>query len=242
MIRQALKDLYLGPKAAQERRTDFFVYAIYRPLSFALTPAFLRVGATATQVTVLNLLLACLMPVAALLAGQPHLWLALITFACIVLDCVDGNIARATASSSALGQYLDSLVGKAYFILLAVALAIVAAAEVPAIAPGYWLALGLTAAVLKIWSREARAYCRLHLPAEAIVFAAGPVGWKTILFSATKLVPLGLLVLGSVGMSWLVLAGLLMMNVAAFLYTQRRILRQLSRSRATGAPAGVAEP
>ena len=132
MNRQSLKDLYAGPKSARELRGDFFVYALYRPISFAVTPAFLTIGATATNVTVLNLILASLMPLLALLApDQAYIGLALITFACIVLDCVDGNIARATNSASALGQYLDSLVGKAYYLLLVIALAIVAHGEVP---------------------------------------------------------------------------------------------------------------
>lgn len=231
MTRQALRDLYAGPKSEREMRTDFFVWALYRPLSFAITPAFLRIGASATNVTVLNLLLACLMPVVALLApDQAHVGLALITFSCIVLDCVDGNIARATGSGSALGQYLDSLVGKAYYLLLVTALAIVAAGEVPQVGLGYWLAGALAASVLKIWGRESRAYCRLNFSHAEVPFATGPVGWQQILFSAAKLVPFGLLALGSVGMSWLLLMALLLMSLAVFLHTQRRILRQLSRA------------
>ena len=244
MIGQTLKDLYTGPKAEQERRHDFFVYAIYRPLSFVVTPTFLGIGATATNVTVLNLVLACLMPVVAVAApDRAHLWLALITLSCIVLDCVDGNIARATGSTSALGQYLDSFVGKAYFILLVAALAIVAAREVPEVAPGYWLVGALGAAVLKIWSRESRAYCRLNLAAEPVAFGAGLLGWKNILFSAAKLVPVGVLALGSVGMTFVLLAGLLLINAAAFVYTQRRIFRQLSGSRpGYAAPRVAVEP
>lgn len=233
MNSQTLKDFYAGPKSERERHADFFVYVLYRPISFAVTPAFLNVGATATNVTMLNLLLASLMPLIALLApDQAYIGLALITFSCSVLDCVDGNIARATGSGSALGQYLDSLVGKAYYLLLVIALAIVAHGEMPQIGLGYWLAAALAASVLKIWGREARAYCRLNFSEGAAPFATTRLGWQQILFSAAKLVPLGLLALGSVGMTGLLLGALLLMSLAAFLHTQRRILRQLSRSTA----------
>jgi phosphatidylglycerophosphate synthase len=231
MNRQVLKELYAGPKSEREMRTDFFVYALYRPISFAVTPAFLSIGATATNTTMLNLLLASLIPIVALLApAQAYVGLALITFSCIVLDCVDGNIARATGSGSALGQYLDSLVGKAYFLLLVVALAIVAHREVPQIGLGYWLAGAFAGSVLKIWGREARAYCRLNFGDGEAPFATVRVGWQNILFSATKLVPFGLLALGSIGMTYLLLGALILMNLATFLHTQRRILRQLSRA------------
>ena len=233
MNRQSLKHLYAGPKSARELRADFFVYALYRPISFAVTPAFLTIGATATNVTVLNLILASLMPLVALLApDQAYVGLALITFACIVLDCVDGNIARATNSASALGQYLDSLVGKAYYLLLVIALAIVAHGEVPQIGLGYWLAGALAASVLKIWGREARAYCRLNFSHGEAPFATARVGWQTVLFSAAKLVPFGLLALGSIGMTSLLLGALLLLSLATFLHTQQRLLRQLSRSSA----------
>jgi phosphatidylglycerophosphate synthase len=233
MSRHALKDLYAGPKSEREMRTDFFVYAFYRPISFALTPAFLSIGATATNVTMLNLLLASLMPLVALLApDQSYIGLALITFSCIVLDCVDGNIARATGSGSALGQYLDSLVGKAYYLLLVIALAIVAHSEVPQIGLGYWLAGAFAASMLKIWGREARAYCKLNFSYGEALFATARVGWQNILFSAAKLVPFGLLALGSIGMTRLLLGALLLMSLTTFLHTQRRILRQLSRATA----------
>lgn len=233
MNRQALKNLYAGPKSEREMRADFFVYVLYRPISFAVTPAFLSIGATATNVTMLNLLLASLMPLIALLApDQAYIGLALITFSCIVLDCVDGNIARATGSGSALGQYLDSLVGKAYYLLLVIALAIVAHEEVPQIGLGYWLAGALAASVLKIWGREARAYCRLNFSQGEAPFATTRVGWQQILFSAAKLVPFGLLALGSIGMTGVLLGALLLMSLTVFLHTQRRILRQLSRTTA----------
>ena len=233
MNRQALQDLYAGPKSEREMRADFFVYALYRPISFAVTPAFLSIGATATNVTMLNLLLASLMPLIALLApDQAYIILALITFSCIVLDCVDGNIARATGTGSALGQYLDSLVGKAYYLLLVIALAIVAHVEMPQIDLGYWLAGALAASVLKIWGREARAYCRLNFSQGEVPFATTRVGWQQILFSAAKLVPFGLLALGSIGMTGLLLGALLLMSLVVFLHTQRRILRQLSRTAA----------
>ena len=229
MNRQALKDLYAGAKSEREMRADFFVYALYRPISLAVTPAFLSIGATATAVTLLNLLLACLMPLIALIApNQAYIALALITFFCIVLDCVDGNIARATGSGSALGQYLDSLVGKAYYLLLVLALAIVAAAEVPQIGLGYWLTGALAASLLKIWGRESRTYCRLSFSQREVQFATARVGWPLILFSAAMLVPFGLLALGSIGMTGLLLGALLLMSLVVFLHTQRRILRQLS--------------
>ena len=231
MTRQMRRDLYAGAKSDYERRTDLFIYLLYRPISIALTPAFLRLGMSATAVTLLNLVLACALPAIALVAqDQAYLGLALITFVFIVLDCVDGNIARATGSGSDLGQYLDSFVGKLYHLLLFVALALVAAREVPAVDPGYWLAGGLAVGLLKVWGRESRTYFKLNFGEAEAPFTIGPLNWQQALFSAAELVPFGLLALGLVDAVWLLLVGFGLLNLAVFLRTQVRILRRLVRA------------
>ncbi len=225
----ALKREYRQGKAEQEKRREFFVYAVYRPLSFLVTPAFLRAGFSANAVSLIGLGLALLMPVFALDPERGYLWLALSSFCCLVLDCVDGNVARTRGASSALGRYLDSIGGKAYTILVLISLGILAAGEVPALGPGTWLCIALAAALLYLWARESRSYAKLFLIEEQDVFAAGPIGIKHLAPAIPDLLPFGLLLLGPFESAYLLLCGLAVLYAANFLYTQLTIYARVVR-------------
>ena len=225
MNRETLKDCYRREKADEEKRREFFAYAIYRPLSFLVTPLFLRAGFSATGVSLLVLALSASMPAVALARPErAYLWLALISFCCLLLDCVDGNVARARKASSSSGRYVDSVVGKAYQVLSHVSLGLVAAHEVPRLHQGYWLSLALATALLYVWSRESRSYSKLYLFGGDEVFAAGSFGVKHVIPSLPDLLPFALLLFGIVSAVHWILCGLALLFVLDFTYTQITIL------------------
>ncbi|MDF3932265.1 CDP-alcohol phosphatidyltransferase family protein [Pseudomonas citronellolis] len=85
-------------------------YFVARPLSYPLTWLCLRLGLSANQASLISLLFALLAigcaglgASAALIGSLVLLWL--------VLDCVDGNIARFTRTGSAQGEFLDAMGG-----------------------------------------------------------------------------------------------------------------------------------
>lgn len=101
---------YTPEKAADEARNEFLAFILYRPLSFLVTPLFLRLGFTADAVTVAGgLATVAMLPVAFL--GGPHAFWVVIALglAVQVLDCVDGNVARVTGRRSPVGGMLDGM-------------------------------------------------------------------------------------------------------------------------------------
>jgi phosphatidylglycerophosphate synthase len=228
MTRQELKAQYYGAKSEKEKRQEVLVYAIYRPISFFVTPLFLKVPVSANLVSMMAMAMGFLMPLLAFLTPHhAYLWLAFMSFGCLVLDCVDGNIARSLGSASKLGQYLDSMSGKARLILLLLALGVVAAHEVPDVGIGVWLSISLLAGLLDIWGRESRAYFKLHLARNEGSLVEGSVGIKNLALSVTSLVPFGLILLGPLQMTHLLLCGLLVVHGTVFVVTQRVIFSRL---------------
>lgn len=107
---RAVRASYTPEKAEDERRSELLAALVYRPLSFYLTPLFLRLGWSADGVSALQFPLALAMPAAAFAGG----WIgagAVVALALLVqvLDCVDGNIARHTRRSSPIGPVLEGL-------------------------------------------------------------------------------------------------------------------------------------
>lgn len=98
---------YTAEKRAEERRSDFFAYVLYRPVSFWVTPFFLRLGISADGATGLGFGVALAMPAAAWWAGPAaYGCVAALGVAMMVLDCVDGNLARLRGGSP-VGHMLD---------------------------------------------------------------------------------------------------------------------------------------
>jgi phosphatidylglycerophosphate synthase len=197
-----------------------------------VTPAFLATGLTATGITVVGMLLALSMPAVAL-TGLAHAYMVVaLSSACwMVIDCVDGNIARLTQSTSLVGQYVDSLGGRLHYLCLNVSIAILAARETTALDQGYWLSLALAASLIRIWNRGSRADFKLQLADKSYSFArqAGAPGWRNALVSIPELAPIALLILGPLGRTHLALGCFVLLDAGIFLYTQRRILAQLRR-------------
>ena len=87
-------------------------YYVSRPLSFYVTWVFLRLSITANQATWISLV-AGLMGAVCFMSGNTDAFVAgaLLFNLFLVLDGVDGNIARVTGSSSSAGKFYDIATG-----------------------------------------------------------------------------------------------------------------------------------
>lgn len=92
--------------------SSFWVKAVARPLSFFFTFIFVNLKCTANFISILSgivSIVGCILlavpSTAAMVAG-----VVLINF-WIVLDCVDGNIARVTHQSTRMGEFFDAAYG-----------------------------------------------------------------------------------------------------------------------------------
>ena len=99
-----------APKRAWDAQYPF-VYYFCKPVSFPLTYLAARLPVTPNQVTFMSYLVAvysCIL----LVKGYPNgfLWGAVVFIAFIVVDCVDGNLARVRGMTSPEGQFLDGLI------------------------------------------------------------------------------------------------------------------------------------
>jgi phosphatidylglycerophosphate synthase len=112
MGKVSLKDIratYPSEKMAWEKRNKVWLYYAGRLPSFYVTWLFLRLNISANQATYICLvtgLASCIF----LALGSYILKLtgAILASLYLLLDCVDGNIARYTKSESALGKFIDA--------------------------------------------------------------------------------------------------------------------------------------
>src|SRR5476651_2342469 len=103
-----IRRTYSPAKAREEWFGDWASALIYRPLSFCVTPLFIRLGFSAQMVTLLSLMIGLSLPLIAIFGGGTALWwVAGLATVWVVLDCVDGNIARLLQTASRSGHYLD---------------------------------------------------------------------------------------------------------------------------------------
>lgn len=151
----AVRASYAPEKAAEERRSEIIAHCVYRPLSFYVTPLFLKAGISADGVTLGMFVLAAAMPVLAAWGAAPAwAWVVGIGLLLQVLDCVDGNIARVTRRFSKVGNMLDGLCTLLFWALFFFSAGILAQR-----AGGGWVAqhgreIGLGLAALLLAQRE----------------------------------------------------------------------------------------
>jgi len=110
-IRNNVRLSYAKEKISEDRG-DFWVYYVIRRISFYPTWLFLKLGISANQATYISMVV-----------GVGGCWLlafgnyvtrvtgALLVNFWIILDCVDGNIARYKETSSDYGEFIDALGG-----------------------------------------------------------------------------------------------------------------------------------
>lgn len=82
-----------------------------RPISFGLSAFFVNLGLTANDVTFVSIIVAICVNFVYIFAGNNHvigMIGAIMTFLWILLDCADGNIARAVKKQP-YGEFLDAL-------------------------------------------------------------------------------------------------------------------------------------
>ena len=114
-----IKRSFTPERRWEEIQGDFFFFLIYRPLSFYITPIFLRLGVSPTAATLFGGVLALTMATVAWRGGEyAYLGVAILGLCVHLMDGVDGNIARTTGRSSNLGASLDCLVDRTYYCLL----------------------------------------------------------------------------------------------------------------------------
>ncbi len=96
-------------RRAAKAQDAFVATFVHRPLARRLTPVALRLGLTPNQVTVLSVVLG-LSAAAAFAAGARWSLVlgALLLQASLVVDCVDGDVARYRRMFSPLGAWLDA--------------------------------------------------------------------------------------------------------------------------------------
>ncbi|HTO39776.1 MAG TPA: CDP-alcohol phosphatidyltransferase family protein [Rhizomicrobium sp.] len=228
---------YDAEKAREEWYGDWMSAAVYRRISFFITVPLLNLSVTASQVTIVGLLMALALPVVALFAGPyAHLGVATLAIAFVVLDCVDGNIARVTHTASKSGHYLDFFTDIVFRITLYAAVGILADREVAGVLGGQGLALGLLAALLAIVARLSRVFTRQLSPGDVFDPAgegAAPKGFidgflLPALSGLDRLLPI--LVLAAKwwgGLGWVVL-WLVVYSAADLAYTQYAVFRRLA--------------
>jgi phosphatidylglycerophosphate synthase len=136
---------------------------IFRPISFWITPWFLRAGWSAAGVTLLGGAFALAMLAGAWLGGD-HAYVLVAVMGCIVqtLDCVDGNIARVTGTLSHAGQFLDLLVGQLYWALLFVSIGLLVERNGGGLFGDCALEVALSLSILVLLHRVTRNYAQLH--------------------------------------------------------------------------------
>jgi len=119
-----IKNSYSTEKKNQDK-TDLLVYYIVRPISFYFTWIFLKLKFTATQVTVFSIVLGvlgCLLIAIGGFRGKIFGWILI--FSWVILDCVDGNMARFENKSSNFGAFIDAFGGYSMYALVFVSLGI----------------------------------------------------------------------------------------------------------------------
>ena len=158
--RYTLEDVrrsYPPEKAWAEMEGDFPAWLIYRPLSFHVTPLFLRLRIPIFAVTLSSGVLALAMPLVAGWGG-PHAYLgvAALGLAFHVLDCVDGNMARTTGRSSRLGGLLDGVIDRSFWILLFLSLGLLVERAGGGVLGDRALELSLGLSILVLLNRQTR--------------------------------------------------------------------------------------
>lgn len=111
----SFKEIVKSLPKKKNSKSSFWVKLIVRRVSFIFTYLFINVGFSAWGVSVFSIVIA--IAGAMLLSINSEIWrlvgVILIHF-WLILDCVDGNVARVKKSSSVMGEFIDAQSG--YFI------------------------------------------------------------------------------------------------------------------------------
>lgn len=108
----SIKEIKESLPISKTKADPFWTNFVLRPLSFPFAWLFIRIGWTANYVTYLSIFIAILGGILLLSSDSLLVILGTILFNVFaVLDCADGNIARATKKYSIYGGWVDALGG-----------------------------------------------------------------------------------------------------------------------------------
>jgi len=234
-----IKQSYGAAKADEERYTEWVVHYCYRPLSFKVTPFFLRWGFSPSNVTFLSLILAFLLPWVGSWNEVSYLLVGLMAFLISVFDCVDGNIARVTGMVSKKGHYFDFLTDILYRVLFYLAIGIMVSLSAPV--DSYLASIAteclLIAASLAIIARMCRVYASVEFfssteQPEKAKENEQKSNWLDDFFfpffsGLDWALPFAVIIFGFFGLMHWILVWLVLYSVLDFVYTQYSIFSKL---------------
>lgn len=148
-----LKSGYTQEKINSEK-IDLWLYYFARPLSWPFTWFFIKLGASAAFVTYLSIV-AVIIGAALITLGNytmQVIGISLFNF-WIILDCVDGNIARYKKTFSKYGEFIDAVGGYFATTFLFSSIGYLAYRVVESETPELFLILGFWATISSLFSR-----------------------------------------------------------------------------------------
>lgn len=147
---------YRNGKVQDELRGDWAVVVFYRIFSFPLVWLLARLAVHPSAVTVVSGLLVLMLPASAGLMPLSAAGPAVVALSCavLILDCVDGALARITGRASRRGGMLDFLVDMAHWGLLYASIGMLA--DRVAGTGFFWTALGCAAGWTRLYARVIR--------------------------------------------------------------------------------------
>ena len=128
---------------------------VYRPISFPTGWLFYKIGMKANSVSFLSILLAFIASFI-IVSGRSDVivFASFIMLAIALLDCIDGNIARATGKTGPSGEWIDALSGYIVYILLPVSIGIHLNLNNPCETfPGLWILIGGITSISNLFLR-----------------------------------------------------------------------------------------
>lgn len=156
-MKYSMKDITSSLTKKKNSRSSLWVQLWVRKASFPVTYLFINAGWSANMVSVLSWVL--IFVAAVCLCVNDFWWMlagVILTNFWLVLDCVDGNIARVKKVKTFMGDYFDAVAGYGPFSFTTLALGI-AAFNTSMIVPGeykYWLiVLGGFGAMCNLYMR-----------------------------------------------------------------------------------------
>lgn len=126
-MKYTFKDITSSLTKKKNSRSSLWVQLWVRKASFPVTYCFINTGWTANQVSLLSWII---IAIAAVLLSINNFWCMLsgviMTNFWLVLDCVDGNIARVKKVKTFMGDFFDAIAGYGPFSFTTIALGIAA--------------------------------------------------------------------------------------------------------------------
>lgn len=148
MAKYSYKEIRASLTKKKNSRSSLWVQLWVRRASFPITYIFINTGWTANMVSILSWIL---IAVASVFLSINNFWFMLVGVVLInfwlILDCVDGNIARVKKQKSYMGDFFDAVAGYGPFSFTTIGLGLAAYHTSFLIPPDYRLYLLVTAGI-----------------------------------------------------------------------------------------------